>query len=53
MSKLQCPICKYEFTHKVGMEWCPCENSAVDFNSGSELDTKYKRLIGKIAEHNK
>jgi len=50
MNKYQCPECKFRFTHKKGMEWCTCNQSAVDLNSGGEIDTKYARLIGSIAE---
>ena len=47
----RCPACDHPFKHVRGMKYCPepCEQSAVDYNSGSEVDRKYRRLIGAIA----
>ena len=50
MIKQQCPTCNYTFTHTVGMEYCPDKCSAVDYNSGSEMDMKHARLVGDIAK---
>ena len=47
---MTCPTCNYKFTHTVGMEYCPDTCSAVDYNSGTEMDIKYARLIGDIAK---
>lgn len=50
MSKPKCPLCKFVFTHKRGMKYCTCKESAVDYNSGSEIDLQHAIYTGVIAE---